>query len=307
MHIQDIVSRDATTLSFEFFPPKNEEAATQLETTLDRLESLNPSFVDLTYGAGGSTRDLTVETVIAMKRRRGIPVVPHLTTVCQKEPEIRRIVETYAEAGIGNILALRGDPPREKPDHDRSTDDFEYAADLVRYLRAFGESGRHPDPRGFGIGVAGFPEGHPDTPQRVRELEFLKAKCDAGADYICTQFFFDNRDFHDFRARCEWAGIDVPIVAGVMPITGYRMYERLPDFALGARYPAELIRQVEAVKENDEEVAKVGLAWCLEQCRDLLEHEVRGLHFYTLNQAEATLEVCGALGLAERSGAKVES
>ncbi|MDX1682588.1 MAG: methylenetetrahydrofolate reductase, partial [Phycisphaeraceae bacterium] len=221
MHIQDLLAEKTTTLSFEFFPPKDDTAAERLASSLKKLKALEPDFVDVTYGAGGSTREATIDNVLELQREHDWTVVPHLTTVCHKEAEIRRIVETYAENGVENILALRGDPPKDKPDHDRSEDDFAYAADLVRYLVKFNESGAHPNGRGFGIGVAGFPEGHPDTPQRVKELEYLKAKCDAGADYICTQFFFDNHDFYEFRGRCELIGNRTPIIAGIMPITSY--------------------------------------------------------------------------------------
>ena len=300
MHIQDIFQRDPITMSIEFFPPKTDEAAQTLDETLDVLCAYGPSFIDLTYGAGGTTRDLTLDKVCEL-HQRGHDVVPHLTTVCQTEAEIRQILETYAQEGISNILALRGDPPRSMPDWDRSQDDFAYAEDLVKYIREFNGEGKHPDSRGFGIGVAGFPEGHPAEPQRVRELDYLKQKVDAGSDYICTQFYFDNRDFFDFKARCERIGIDVPIVAGIMPITSKQMFEKLPDFALGARYPIELLRKIDACKDDDE-VMKVGVEWCTAQCRELLDNGVRGLHFYALNKWEACKQVFDNLDIAKVAG-----
>lgn len=301
MHILDILERDPVMMSIEFFPPKTDEAAQTLDETLEVLNQYNPSFIDLTYGAGGTTRDLTVDKVCQM-HQAGHDVVPHLTTVCQKETDIRQILEAYAAEGVSNILALRGDPPRSMPDWDRNDDDFGYAADLVRFIHEFNGTDKHPDPRGFGIGVAGFPEGHPAEPQRVRELEHLKQKCEAGAHYICTQFFFDNRDFHDFRARCEHIGIKTPIVAGIMPITSRQMFEKLPEFALGARYPIELLEKIDACGDDDEAIFKVGVEWATEQCRDLLDNNVRGLHFYCLNKWEACKQVFDNLDITKVAG-----
>jgi len=263
------------------------------------LEALKPSFVDITYGAGGSTREMTHDLVVRIKQETSITTVPHLTCVCHTEQEIREILERYAEAGISNILALGGDLPRDKPDWDRGQDAFRYAADLVEYIRKFNESGAHPDPRGFGIGVAGFPEGHPGTPNRLLEMDYLKAKVDAGSDYVCTQLFFDNRDFYDYRERCELAGIHVPIIAGIMPITSAKGMKRMAELAAGARYPAGLTRALQRCGDDEEAVKRVGVHWATEQCRDLLDNQVRGLHFYTLNQSTATREIYQSLGLKD--------
>ena len=219
MHIRDILDASKPSFSFEFFPPRTAASWEDLYQAIRELEPLSPAFVSVTYGAGGGTRELTHDLVVRIKETTSIPPVPHLTCVGHTEQEVTEILTRYAAAGVGTVLALRGDPPRDRPDYDWSDCDFRQAADLVRFIRKFNESGVHPDPRGFGIGVAGFPEGHPATPNRVDELDHLKAKVDAGADYICTQLFFDNHDFLDFRDRCELAGIRVPILAGVMPVT----------------------------------------------------------------------------------------
>ena len=182
MHISDILNASSgPSLSFEFFPPKSADASNALYDVISELEPCQPTFVSVTYGAGGTTRDLTHDLVIRIKETTSIPPVPHLTCIGHSEEEIEQILTRYAEAGVGNILALRGDPPRDQPDYDRSQDAFQYASDLVRFIKKFNESGRHPDPRGFGIGVAGFPEGHPATPNRLDEMDHLKAKVDAGA------------------------------------------------------------------------------------------------------------------------------
>ena len=300
MHIQDIFDQHATTFSFEFFPPKTPEAAEALYQNIEELGKLKPSFVDVTYGAGGGTRELTHELVLRIHRDAGLVTIPHLTCVCHGEREIREVLEAYAEAGIGNILALGGDLPRDRHDHDRGGDAFRFAADLVAYIKKFNEQHFETSGgRGFGIGVAGFPEGHPGTPNRLEEMDHLKAKCDAGADYICTQLFFDNHDFYDFRERCELAGIDTPILAGIMPITSTKGMRRMAELAAGSRYPAPLLRALKRAGDDDAAVERVGIHWATEQCRDLLDHHVRGLHFYTLNKSDATRRIYENLGVSD--------
>ena len=298
MHIRDILNDSKPSLSFEFFPPRTAASWEDLYQAIRELEALQPTFVSVTYGAGGGTRELTHDLVVRIKQTTSIPPVPHLTCVGHSEREVTEILERYAAAGVSNILALRGDPPKDQPDYDWSESGFRHAADLVRFIRKFNDSGSHPDPRGFGIGVAGFPEGHPATPNRVVELDFLKAKVDAGADYICTQLFFDNHDFLDFRDRCELAGVHVPIIAGVMPVTSLSGMKRMAELAAGARYPAKLVRALERAKSSPEAVERVGIHYAAEQCAGLLNAGVDGIHFYTLNKSHATREIYNSLGLA---------
>jgi methylenetetrahydrofolate reductase (NADPH) len=295
MHIQDIFGQHRTTVSFEFFPPKTDEAREELFVTIARLQELRPSFVSVTYGAGGSTRQHTHDLVVRIQQETSLTAVAHLTSVCHTREELAAILDRYAASGVGNIMALGGDPPRNLPSYDRSQDAFRYAAELVRFIRSRADV---PDPRGFGIGVAGFPEGHPATPNRLLEMDYLKQKVDAGADYICTQLFFDNHDFYDFRERCELAGIRVPIVAGIMPVTSLAGMKRMAELALGARYPAALLRAVGRCSD-DQAVARVGIHWATEQCRDLLHHGVRGIHFYTLNRSDATRQIYDNLGVKD--------
>lgn len=297
MHIHDILADASPSLSFEFFPPRAAAAWEELYQTIRDLEPLKPSFVSVTYGAGGTTREMTHDLVVRIKQTTSIPPVPHLTCVGHSEEEVAGILERYAAAGVANILALRGDPPKDQPDYDWSQGDFRYAADLVRFIRKFNESGAHPDPRGFGIGVAGFPEGHPATPNRVAELDHLKAKVDEGADYICTQLFFDNHDFLDFRDRCRLEGITVPIIAGVMPVSSLQGMKRMAELAAGARYPAKLIRALNRANSSPEAVERVGIHYAAEQCAGLLNEGVDGIHFYTLNKSKATREIFHSLGL----------
>ncbi|MFQ3592604.1 MAG: methylenetetrahydrofolate reductase [NAD(P)H] [Gemmataceae bacterium] len=291
MHIREILQAHRPSFSFEFFPPKTEQGFEELFVTIARLQQLAPSFVSVTYGAGGSTREKTHDLVVRIQRETALTAVAHLTSVCHSVDDLASILDRYAEHGVTNILALGGDPPRNLIGYDRTKDAFRYAADLVRFIRS------RPSCSGFGIGVAGFPEGHPATPNRLLEMDYLKAKVDAGADYICTQLFFDNRDFFDFRERCELAGIKIPIVAGVMPITSRAGMVRMAELALGARIPAPLLRAVQRCSD-DEAVAKVGIHWATEQCRQLIDGQVAGIHFYTLNRSDATRQIYENLGVA---------
>lgn len=297
MHILEILGHHQPACSFEFFPPKTPQGAETLFECIRALAPLKPSFVSVTYGAGGSTRNLTHDLVVRIGGSAGIETIPHLTCVCHSEGDLLEILERYAAAGVGSIMALGGDPPRDGRSCGATA--FAHAADLVRFIRRFNERKLHPHPRGFGVGVAGFPEGHPATPNRLLEIDYLKAKVDAGADYICTQLFFDNRDFYDFRERCELAGIQVPIVAGIMPITSIPGMHRMAELALGARFPAPLLRALARTNQDREAVERVGIHWATEQCRDLIDNDVAGLHFYTLNRSNATLEIYRNLGIRD--------
>jgi methylenetetrahydrofolate reductase (NADPH) len=254
MHFQDLFARHPATFSFEFFPPRDEAGSEDLYRSITELVPLRPNFVSVTYGAGGTTSDLTHKLVLRIKDEGKLDPMPHLTSVCHDEDHIRGMLEGYAERGVSNVLALRGDPPRGMDDYDRSKDAFQYAGELVAYIKRFNERGLHPDERGFGIAVAGFPEGHPGTPNRLLEMDYLKAKVDQGADCIVTQMFFDNRDFYDFRHRCELAGIHVPIIAGLMPIQSAKGMRKMAELAAGARFPASLLRALRRAGDNADAV-----------------------------------------------------
>jgi methylenetetrahydrofolate reductase (NADPH) len=299
MHILDIFQAHPTTFSFEFFPPRNDKASEELFRNIAQLQALQPSFVSVTYGAGGSTRERTHDLVIRIQSETNLTAVSHLTCVCHSAEELASILDRYAASGIENILALAGDPPRDLPDHKRENDAFQHADGLVSFIKS--RTGA-ANPRGFGIGVAGFPEGHPATPNRLRELEYLKRKVDAGADYICTQLFFSNFDFYDFRERCEFAGITVPILAGIMPITRDTNISRMAELALGARFPARLLKAIDRCGDDPEARERVGIHWATEQCRDLLDNNVRGLHFYALNRSDATRRIYENLGVKDSIG-----
>ena len=306
MHITEIMRGNSPTFSFEFFPPKTPEAADTLYRTIRDLEAYMPDFVSVTYGAGGSTRELTHEIVERIQHTTKLDPIPHLTCVCHNEQEIEAILLRYGRSGIANILALGGDRPVGMP-ADKSQDAFQHAIDLVKFIRRFNDSGAHPDRRGFGIGVAGFPEGHPATPNRLVEMDYFKAKVDAGADYIITQLFFDNDDFLDFCERCALAGIHIPIIAGIMPITSIGGLKRMAELAGGARFPAKLLRTLQPCQGDPETVRRVGIQYASEQCHGLLENDVAGIHFYTLNRSDATRIIFDSLGIARDRNARASN
>jgi len=289
MHIQQIFQAHDTTFSFEFFPPSTPEAAETLRQSIEQLTPLAPSYVSVTYGAGGSTRQLTHNLVTRLQQETDLTVVSHLTCVGSSIPEVHAILETYTANGIHNVMALRGDAPRGSGVFVPAADGFKNAAELVAYIK-------RNFPR-LGIGVAGYPEGHPETPNRLKEMEYLKAKVDAGADFICTQLFFDNHYFLDFRERCLLAGIKVPILAGLMPVTSQKSMRRMAELSGGTVFPAKLLRAMGRA-ESEEYAEKVGIHWATAQALDLLDNNVKGIHFYTLNQSKATKHIYEWLGVS---------
>jgi methylenetetrahydrofolate reductase (NADPH) len=291
MHISDALRRNRPAFSYEFFPPKTERGKQRLFRSIETLEDLDPAYVSVTYGAGGSTRELTEALVMKLIHETSFTVVSHLTCVGATVDETHRILERYADGGVENIMALRGDPPGGQRSFEPVERGFTYASELVAHIREH-------FPR-LGVGVAGFPEGHPATPNRLDEIDHLKAKVDAGADYICTQLFFDNRDFYDFVERCRFAGITVPVVAGIMPITSATGMRKMATLAAGSRFPAPLLKAIDRVSgdDGDEYIENVGIHWATQQVMDLLENGVDGIHFYTLNKSTATRRIYESLGL----------
>jgi methylenetetrahydrofolate reductase (NADPH) len=292
MLISEILEKTRPTFSFEFFPPKNREASEELYQTISTLAPLEPSFVTITYGAGGTTRELTRDLVIRLQRDNKLSVVSHLTAVNAGQDEIYSILQKYNENGVYNMMALRGDPPKGAVQFVPCANGFCHAADMVAFIKT-----SFPN---MCVGVAGYPEGHPESRNRLQEMDYLKAKVDAGADYIITQLFFDNRDYFDFVERCELSGIKVPILPGILPITSQKSMQRMSDLAAGVRFPAKLIKAL-ARAEDEETFAKVGVHWATQQVLDLLHNDVRGIHFYTFNKSRFTLSIYDSLGLKKFS------
>lgn len=290
---QSVLFDRTPSFSFEFFPPKTAEGARSLLSTILELQKFRPSFVSVTYGAGGGSRELT-RSVVHDLQNRGIPTVPHLTCVAHTEQEIEQVLEGYISAGARAIMALRGDPPRNRP-YDPGKDAFKHASDLVRFIRQWEEQQRLP--YHLSIGVAGFCEGHPDTRNRIREMDHLKAKLDEGADYICTQLFFDNHAFFDYRDRCRLLGIDVPIIAGIMPVTSISSMNRMAELSAGTNFPARLLKAMLRAGGDKQSIERIGINYASNQCGELLDADVDGIHFYTLNRSKATLEIYRNLGI----------
>lgn len=286
MHVTDLIKKRNPSFSFEFFPPKTEKGWNNLLETIKELKPLKPAYVSVTYGAGGTNREKTHQVVEEVQLHSEIETVAHLTCVGSTRNEIREILRSYQEMGVKNILALKGDLPKE---NNQDLSEFNHAADLITFIKK-----EFPD---FCVGAACFPEGHPACPNRMQEMDYLKQKVDAGTDYLVTQLYFDNRDFYDFKERAEHSGIHLPVIAGIMPVTSKKSMFRMAELAGGARFPASLLKLVDRA-ENDDYLSKSGIHWAVSQINDLIDNQVDGIHLYTLNNARTTVDICHALGLS---------
>jgi methylenetetrahydrofolate reductase (NADPH) len=288
MRIVDLFGGPTPVISFEFFPPKTEEGVETLYRTVKELRPCRPSFVSVTYGAGGSTRDRTLELVARIQRDLGITTMAHLTCVGSTKDEIRETLDRLHKSGIRNILALRGDPPKGQTEFQAVDGGFTYATELVAFIRELGMD--------FCVGAACYPEGHVECPDLEQDLAHLVAKVDAGADFLVSQLFFDNDDYRAFVRRARSAGVTIPIIPGLMPVTNASQVERFTKMC-GARIPQELYRRLRIVENDSAAVVATGVQWAVDQGRELLAQGAPGLHFYTLNRSSATLAVHAALGL----------
>jgi len=283
--IADLLRAGGPLFSFEFFPPRTEAAARALARTVADLAPLNPAFVSVTYGAGGSTRALTLETVRRLRVETGLTVMAHLTCVGHDRTELRRILIALHRAGVRNLMALRGDPPRGEATFVPPADGFAHADELIRFIRTEGFD--------FCIGAACYPEGHLESEDRTQDLVHVKRKVAAGAEFLITQVFFDNAFYFDFLRRACAVGITVPIIPGIMPITDVAQVQRITRLC-GATIPTRLQLQLERC-ETAEEVFQIGLRWAIAQCRELLAGGAPGIHFYTLNRSPATRRILEAI------------
>ena len=289
MRIGDILAEaEAPTFSFEFFPPKSPEGEEMLAGALTELQALDPSFVSVTYGAGGSNRDAAVDVVTRAQRDHGFETLAHLTCVNATVEQLRATLDEMRDAGVENVLALRGDPPQGQERWTKTDGGLEYSRELIELL------GGDYD---FDIGAAAFPETHIHAVSPEDDLRYLKAKVDAGARFLITQMFFDNAYYFDFVDRARAVGIDAPIIPGVMPILTSAGIQRMAKLS-AAYIPPSLLLELEARRGNDEAVAELGVAHATLQCAELLERGAPGIHFITLNRSPATRAILSALRVA---------
>ena len=285
MKIPDILAQKRPAFSFEFFPPKTDEDAAHLLATARHLKELDPAFISVTWGAGGSTRRKTLDIVSAVKKDLGVETMAHLTCVGASREDIDGVLAEIRERGIKNVLALRGDPPKGSTAFVTHPGGVAHANELVAHIKRFGD---------FSVGVAGYPEKHVEAPSLEADLDHLKRKVDAGADFIITQLFFGNDDFLRFRDKAAARGIALPILPGLMPVTNVGQLKRFTTLC-GAKIPGDLLQRLEAVQDDAEAVIRLGVAHAVAQGRRLLDAGVPGIHFYTLNRSRSTAEVLKTL------------
>jgi len=285
MKIRDLFRVQMQTFSFEFFPPKTAQDVDELWERAQELKALGPSFISVTYGAGGSTRRNTIDLVCRVQAELGLVAMAHVTCVGHSRAELRDILEELRQRGVENLMCLRGDPPRGQTNFVPAPDGLRYAHELVTLARSIGD---------FCIGVAGYPEMHPESADKPRDLEHLQAKVACGADFVTTQLFFDNRDYFDFCDRAQRLGITARIIPGLMPITNYRQIVRFATMC-GATVPNVLRQRLEPVADDPQAVLEIGVDWAWRQCEELLAHGVPGIHFYTLNRSLATQRIFAQL------------
>ena len=289
MRIDEILREQRPVFSFEFFPPKTDEGHQNLRATLDALRDDDPDFVSVTYGALGSTRDRTIDIVKWIKQDLGIEAMAHFTCVGATKEELRETLSEIEAAGVENVLALRGDPPAGEEEWTATPGGLLYSTELIELL------GEH---FGFAVGAAAFPEVHPEAKSPESDLAFLKEKQDAGAQFFITQLFFDNEHYFGFIARAREAGITVPIIPGVMPVTSVRNIKRITELCK-SEIPEDFERELDAREDDDAAVQDLGVAYATLQCVDLLARGAPGIHFYTLNRSPATRAILAALRAAK--------
>jgi methylenetetrahydrofolate reductase (NADPH) len=284
--------RGEPVFSFEFFPPKTDEGVRTLFETVEALRPLGPAYVSVTYGAGGSTRTRTVDLVKRLKRDAEVEAMAHVTCVGASRDEIATVLDEVADAGIQNVLALRGDPPRGQTEFVPHPEGFRYASELVAFIRSRPERWR------FCVGGAAYPEGHVETRDLVQDLRNLSAKVTAGVDFLVTQLFFDNEKYFGFVQRARAAGISLPVIPGIMPFTNVEQIERFTAMC-GASIPPPLRAAMEVRRADPDAARELGVAYASLQCADLLRRGAPGIHFYTLNRSPSTRAIVAALRASE--------
>lgn len=287
MKIIDLFKGEGPVLSLEIFPPRRDYPLETIFATLDEMKKLKPGFISVTYGAGGSNRDRTVEIASRIKRQYGIESLAHLTCVAHSRAEVNHLLEQLIQEGIDNIMALRGDLPEDDPDFELSRCEYRYASQLIT------DALKKAD---FGIAAAAYPEGHPECRRLDEDLVFLKQKVDCGVDLLITQFFFDNRKFYDFLDKAYRVAIRCPIVPGIMPVLNAGQIRRM-IYLSGASLPGSLLKILDKYEKDPENMARAGLEYASRQAQDLMENGIPGLHLYTMNKAREISEIVHNIGM----------
>ncbi len=287
MKIRDVLNAGKRSLSFEFFPPKTEEGTESLFRTIERLKAYRPDYVSVTYGAGGATRDKTVDIVARIKRETALEAMSHLTCIAQTREDVHKVLVRLEGEGIENVLALGGDPPRGENNGKHPESGFHHAIELLIHIRENFD---------FGTTAACFPEGHPTSTDLASDIAYLKRKVDAGVDFLITQLFLDNRDFFDFMDRAAQAGIKVPVIAGILPVLSTSQIQRFTSMC-GAKIPPGMESQLERYADDDDAVREMGIDYATRQVEELWQAGVAGIHFYTLNRSHSVSRILGHLNI----------
>jgi methylenetetrahydrofolate reductase (NADPH) len=281
MKIKDLFDQKKRVLSFELFPPKRDGNLDSLFQTVQELKQLGPDYISITYGAGGSSRDMTYDIALRLKENAVLPLV-HFTCVGHSRLEIKQLLNKLKTDGIENLLALRGDPPKDQVAFTPAPDGFRYANELIQFIRDEGYD--------FCLGVAGYPEGHTEAPSKMEDIQNLKRKIQSGGDFIVTQLFFDNQDYFRYVEQLRSVGVSNPVQPGIWLLTDYAQIEKICHLS-GAKYPAVLKDKIEPIKENKEKVAQAGIEYAVDQCDELLRKGAPGVHFYVMNKSHSVREV----------------
>jgi len=290
MRIIELYGQKAPLLSLEIFPPRMAYPLESVFDTVKELKKLNPAYISVTYGAGGSNRERTVEIAARVKKEYGIEAQAHLTCIGHRQEDIKNILARLNSEGICNIMALRGDIPEDEPEFDFRRQEYHYAFELIRDIRAaYGDS--------FGIAAAAHPEGHPECPRLKDDIFHLKNKVDNGVDFLITQLFFDNRIFFDFWERCQAMGINCPVIPGIMPVLNAGQIKRM-IYLCGASMPARLLKLVDKYEKEPASMEKAGIDYASQQIKELLENAVAGVHLYSMNKPRQISEIVYNIGLA---------
>ena len=290
MNISDKFKKRGQGISLEFFPPKSSEGKDAFMNVVNELKAFDPLYVSVTYGAGGTTQDRTLNTLKWIKKETDLTVMSHLTCIGATKMSMSALLKEYQGSGIDNILALRGDSPMNRPDFDPTQGEFKYARNLVDFVKKYDY---------FSIAVAVYPEGHAQSPSIEKDMEYTKQKIDAGADFGITQMFFDNSYYYDFLDRAAKIGITIPILPGIMPIVDCKKIVQLAEFC-NTSVPKEILDRMEPVMDMPEEMRKLGVEYAVKQCEDLIKNGVNYLHFYTMNRSDSVSEILKALRTERR-------